>query len=45
MRSSSCSRYRRLTARGVHQNKVCVAIARALAAFIWDAARLVPVER
>jgi transposase len=40
-----CSRYRRLAARGVHQNKVCVAIARELAAFVWDVARHVPVER
>lgn len=40
-----CSRYRRLSARGVHQNKVCVAIARELAAFVWDVARHVPVER
>lgn len=40
-----CSRYRRLTARGMHQNKVCVAIARELAAFVWDVARHVPVER
>jgi transposase len=40
-----CGRYRRLTARGVHQNKVCVAIARELAAFVWDVARHVPVER
>lgn len=38
-----CSRYRKLTARGVHQNKVCVAVARELAAFIWDVARHVPV--
>jgi transposase len=40
-----CNRYRKLTARGVHQNKVCVAIARELAAFVWDIARQVPVER
>jgi transposase len=40
-----CSRYRKLSARGVHQNKVCVAIARELAAFVWDVARHVPVER
>jgi transposase len=40
-----CSRYRKLTARGVHQNKVCVAIARELAAFVWDVARQVPLER
>ena len=40
-----CSRYRKLSARGVHQNKVCVAIARELAAFVWDVARQVPVER
>ncbi len=29
-------RYRRLTARGLQYNKVCVAIARELAGFIWD---------
>jgi hypothetical protein len=29
-------RYRQLTARGMHQNKVCVAIARELAGFIWS---------
>lgn len=40
-----CSRYKKLTARGVHQNKVCIAIARELAAFVWDVARHVPVER
>ena len=34
-----CGRYRRLRGRGVHQNKICVAIARELAAFVWDVAR------
>ena len=29
-------RYRHLTARGVQHNKVCVAIARELAAFVWS---------
>jgi len=37
-----CSRYRRLQARGVHQNKTCTAIARELAGFIWDIARQLP---
>jgi transposase len=37
-----CSRFRRLQARGVHQNKTCVAIARELAGFIWDIARQLP---
>lgn len=37
-----CSRYRRLQARGVHQNKICVAIARELAGFVWDIARQLP---
>jgi transposase len=32
-------RYRRLTARGLQHNKVCVAIARELAGFIWDIGR------
>ena len=40
-----CARYRKLSARGVHQNKVCVAIARELAAFVWDVARHVQRER
>jgi hypothetical protein len=31
-----CHRYRRLNARGVQHNKVCVAIARELLGFIWD---------
>lgn len=34
-----CARYRRLAARGMHSNKVCVAVARELGAFIWEAAR------
>ena len=32
-------RYRRLKARGLPHNKVCVAIARELAGFIWDIGR------
>jgi len=31
-----CNRYRRLSARGVQHNKVCVAIARELLGFVWD---------
>jgi transposase len=34
-----CARYRRLSARGVNPNKVCVAIARELTGFLWQAAR------
>jgi len=34
-------RYRSLTARGLQHNKVCVAIARELAGFIWDIGRQV----
>ncbi|HWH38657.1 MAG TPA: IS110 family transposase [Usitatibacter sp.] len=34
-----CSRYRKLTGRGMHKNKICVAIARELSAFVWDVAR------
>jgi transposase len=34
-----CSRYRRLCGRGMHSNKICVAIARELAGFIWDIGR------
>jgi transposase len=29
-------RYRRLTARGLQHNKVCVAIARELVGFVWS---------
>ena len=29
-------RYRRLKARGLQHNKICVALARELAAFVWD---------
>ena len=36
-----CQRYRRLSARHLHLNKICVAIARELAGFIWDIARQV----
>jgi len=36
-----CQRYRRLSLRGVHQNKICIAIARELAGFMWDLARQV----
>jgi transposase len=38
-------RYRRLKARGLQHNKICVALARELAAFIWDIARQVPIGR
>ena len=34
-----CGRYRKLAARGMNKNKLCVAIARELSAFVWDAAR------
>jgi transposase len=36
-------RYRRMNARKLHQNKICVAIARELAGFVWDVARQVKV--
>ncbi len=36
-----CERYRRLSARHLHLNKICVATARELAGFIWDIARQV----
>jgi transposase len=29
-------RYRKLKARGVHHNKICVAVARELAGFLWS---------
>jgi len=38
-------RFMRLTLRGVHRNKVVVAVARELAAFIWELARLVDREQ
>ncbi|MBI2312582.1 MAG: hypothetical protein HYU77_08775 [Betaproteobacteria bacterium] len=34
-----CTRYRRLAARGLHKNKIVVAIARELAGFVWAIAR------
>jgi transposase len=37
-------RYRRLSARHLHHNKVCVAIARELAGFIWDIGRHVSIH-
>ena len=39
-----CQRYRRLSARGLPQNKTCVAIARELTGFIWDIARQICVQ-
>jgi hypothetical protein len=38
-----CKRYRKLTARGKHRNVAVVAIARELAGFIWDIARMTPI--
>jgi len=38
-----CKRYRRLTARGKHPNVAVVAIARELAGFVWDLARMTPI--
>jgi transposase len=37
-----CERFARMSSRGVHANKVCVAVARELAGFIWAIARQVP---
>lgn len=37
-----CARYRALQRRGLHQNKICVSLARELCGFIWDIARSVP---
>ena len=37
-------RYRRLTARGLQHNKLCVAIARELAGFIWSIAQQITVS-
>jgi transposase len=36
-------RYRRLSSRKLHPNKICVAIARELVGFLWDIARQVKV--
>lgn len=36
-----CSRYRHLAARGLHSNKICVALARELIGFVWEAGRQV----
>lgn len=36
-----CARYRKLSARGMNSNKICVAIARELTGFLWEAARKV----
>lgn len=38
-----CNRYRRLKARGLHENKAAIAVARELCGFIWECARLEPV--
>jgi transposase len=38
-----CKRYRKLAARGKHRNVAVVAIARELAGFIWDIARMTPI--
>ena len=38
-----CHRFRRLRSRKLHQNKICVAIARELAGFIWAIAQQVTV--
>jgi transposase len=36
-------RYRRLSSRKLHPNKICIAVARELAGFVWDIARQVTV--
>lgn len=40
-----CRRYRALKARGIHPNKICVAVARELAGFIWAIAQQVQVAQ
>lgn len=40
-----CGRYRALTARRLHANKVCVAVARELAGFVWAMGRQAQLER
>lgn len=39
-----CKRYRRLTGKGKHPNKVVVSIAREMAAFVWDIAKQTSLE-
>ena len=39
-----CSRFRKLTARGKHRNVAVVSVARELAAFVLDIARMTPVQ-
>jgi transposase len=39
-----CQRYAALSRRQLHQNKVCVAVARELVGFVWAMARTVPVH-
>jgi hypothetical protein len=36
------ARFARLSSRGVQPNKICVAVARELAGFVWAIARQVP---
>ncbi len=38
-----CLRFQRLSVRGPHRNKVCVAVTRELAGFVWAIARATPV--
>ena len=35
-----CKRYRRLKARGLHENKAAIAVARELSAFLWELRRI-----
>lgn len=39
-----CARFRTLTARGKHRNVAVVSVARELAAFLWDIARMTPIK-
>ncbi len=39
-----CGRFRRLTARGKHPNVAVVGVARELAGYLWDIARMTPVK-
>lgn len=39
-----CSRFRRLTAHGKHPNVAVVGVARELAGFLWDIARMTPLQ-
>lgn len=40
-----CMRYRRLKARGLHENKAAIAVARELSAFLWELQQTFPADQ